>query len=442
MKLCDEVLEAAVLQAARHQFRLEDPAFYLDQVNTPSGPIHIRRVSAAIEQDTRRKLSRYTDQVQQEAHTRFRGRITLKQLIRVAFKENGVREDQLDLSSEMGIRSMLAQWDNFERRAIRAEGASNISISNIISNVMNKFALQGYLFVESAWRRFCQIVPVNDFKPMKTLNLLGDVIYKQIGTSGELNNASLADQAFANQVAPYGRIITIPWVAIVNDDLGMLTGIPLKIGQGGGLAVNDTVWALIKQAVAGSINGDDGNPFFRTTSDTTTHNKMYLPNKRSGSDSVLSSTGLKKAKALFDNQVDPNGNPLGLDLVMPLLVFGPSNWQPAVELMKYTQLVYGGASAAMQPQGNVWAGTMEPVMSRYIENPNYLNTTTGWGIFADPAGFCPAVQVGFLQGQDTPDVLQAGPDYQFDRLGVSIRGTLSFGAAMQNFRGAVWSLGA
>lgn len=438
------VLEAAVLQAARHQFRLDDDSFYSEP--TPDGAGRWRRVPEHMQRETQRDLkARYTDQVQQAAHTAFRGTITPKQLLVAAFRANGYYHD-LDLSGENGIRSMLARWDEFERgmmrdgRSITAEGASNISISNVLANVLNKFALQGYLFVESAWRQIAQIVPVNDFKPLKTINLLGDVMYKQIGSTGELQNAALADQAFANQANPYGRILTIPWTHIVNDDLGMLTGVPLKIGQGAGLALNDHFWTLWKNMAAGSVNGDDGAAFWRTTTGTT-DNLKYNPNKQSGGTTTLTSAGLTAAKKLFDNQIDPNGNPLGFDASTPTLLFGPSNWRAATELLKFNQLVYGGASASLQPNGNVWAGMMNPVMSRYIENANYVNSTTAWWILFNPASL-PVIQVAFLQGQDTPAVLQAGPDYQFDRLGVSIRGTMHFGATQQNFRGGVYSVGA
>jgi hypothetical protein len=368
-------------------------------------------------------------------------------------------DQTLELRSEGGIRSALQAWDHLERTGIKAEGASNLSISNILANVLNKFALQGYLFVEQAWRDICGIRSVNDFKPVKSINLLGDVMFKALGPVGELNNASLEDQAFANIAAPYGRIVTIPWTHLVNDDLGMLTGVPLKLGQGAGLALNDYIWSLWASLASGSVvnsgsgnfpsgaslNGDDGNAFWRTSSSLTAVAKKagtaYNLNKISGVGSPLSASSLLTAKKTFDNQVDPNGNPLGFDASTPILLFGPSNWVTAMELMHGVGLVYGGSAASRQPNLNVWQGVMRPVMSRYIENANYGNSTTAFWILFDPAAL-PVIEACFLNGVDTPAVLQASPDYQFDKLGISIRGTMPFGANQQNFRGGVYSVGA
>jgi hypothetical protein len=83
--------------------------------------------------------------------------------------------------------------------------------------------------------------------------------------------------------------------------------------------------------LAGTVNGDDGNAFFRTTSLTTAAAKKagtaYKPNKLTGGGSALSATRLTAAKALFDNQIDPNGNPLGFDGTTPVLIHGPTNWR-------------------------------------------------------------------------------------------------------------------
>jgi hypothetical protein len=434
----EAVIEAAILHATRHQFLLNDDSFYNEP--TPDGKGSRRRVPQYVQAEAQGTLrARYTDQVQQAAHTLFKGRIGLQQIFRACLGGDGA---SLDLRSEVGIRSMMSVWDH---QTIRAEGSSNLSISNILANVLNKFALQGYLFTEQAWRDFCAIRPVNDFKPVKSINLLGDVMYKQLGPSGELENASLGDQAFANVAAPFGRILTLPWTHIVNDDLSMLTGAPQKIGQGAGLALNDNIWTLWKNMAAGTVNGDDGNAFWRTTSSTTSAamraGTAYKPNKTSGGGSALQPSSLQTVKALFDNQIDPNGNPLGFDGVQPVLLFGPSNWQTATALLQAAAIVYGGASTSLQPDKNVWQGYCKPVLSRYIENANYVNSATAWWILFNPVALA-VIEVCFLNGVDTPAVLTASPDYQFDKLGISIRGTMPFGSNQQNFRGGVYAVGA
>jgi hypothetical protein len=373
----------------------------------------------------------------------FKGRITLKQTLQLAAQYAGINRHQIDLSGEDGVRDFMRAWDHSS--GIRAEGASNVSIANILANVMNKFALQGYLFIEQAWREICAIRPVNDFKPTKSINLLGDVMYKELGPSGEIENASFGDQAFSNQAKPFGRIGTIPWTHIVNDDLGILQTVPQKIGTGAGLALNDNIWTLWKQMAAGTVNGDDGNAFWRTTSDVTAASKKagraYLPNKQSGGGSAFGDTALKAAMALFWNQIDPNGNPIGFDGMTPKLLHGPTLWRDVTAQAQAPAIVYGGGTAALAPSANPWQGKFKPVMSRYVENANYGNTTTGWWLLFDPVALA-VIEVCFLNGVDTPAVLQAGPDFQFDKLGISIRGTMPFGSNQQNFRGGVYSVGA
>jgi hypothetical protein len=226
----------------------------------------------------------------------------------------------------------------------------------------------------------------------------------------------------------------------------MLTGAPMKIGQGAGLALNDNIWTLWKNMAAGSVNGDDGNAFWRTTSSVTTAamkaGTAYKPNKATSGTSAFSSTSLKTAKALFDNQIDPNGNPLGFDGLKPILMFGPTLWNDVMQVLYASALVYGGSTTGpATPNYNAFQGYFEPCMSRYIENANYVNSATAWWILFNPIALA-VIEVCFLNGVDTPAVLQASPDFQFDRLGISIRGTMPFGSNQQNFRGGVYNVGA
>jgi hypothetical protein len=255
-------------------------------------------------------------------------------------------------------------------------------------------------------------------------------------------------------------------VNIINDDVGALTGTPLKLGQGAGLALNNLVWATWNNAV--NINADDGNPFFNNVSGKhgtaptdllqTIGNANYQTNATLGSATALSSATLQQAKLLFDNQIDPNGNPLGLDTELPILLFPPDLWVTATELVDPSAmgLVYGGSTAAKQPNINLWKGRMKPVMSRYLNKTittrlsqpgstmavaTVSGSTTAWYVCFNPAALA-AIEVAFLQGQDAPTVQMASQDFQFDRLGMSMRGIFDFGCNLQNYRGAVKMLGA
>src|SRR5262249_78182 len=139
----DAILEAAVLHGLRHQLLLEDDSFYFEM--GPDGRTPIRRVPKRVQDDVQKDFkARYTDQVQQSAPTLFRGRLGLHELLAHGMRAMG-HTGSLDLRSEHGIIGMLKAWDHLDRqRSILAEGASNASIANVLANVMNKFALQGY----------------------------------------------------------------------------------------------------------------------------------------------------------------------------------------------------------------------------------------------------------------------------------------------------------
>ena len=69
------------------------------------------------------------------------------------------------------------------------------------------------------------------------------------------------------------------------------------------------------------------------------------------------------------------------------------------------------------------------------------NSATAWWLIHNQVAV-PVAEVVFLNGVDTPEVLQASPEYQFDRLGISIRGVMPFGVNAQNFRAGVYAVGA
>jgi hypothetical protein len=433
----DAVLECAVLQAGRHDFRLLDDDFYFDNENGRS----IRRVNARTQRETQNELkARYTDKVQQAAHTLFKGRVGLQQVLTAAARSNGYRGSEVirdDGDIERVLRASNWSMDN---SGFRADGASTASLANVLANVQNKFLLQGYLFVEQAWREISGVTSVKDFKATKNINLFGDFTFDKVGDSGELKNASLRDQAFSNQADQYGKILTIGRKTMINDDIVALTRVPMNLGRGSALKLNNVFWTEWLD----TTNVDDGGSTAFWAATHTIANQSANSNYISGSTSALSSSSLATAKTTFDKQVDPAGNPLGIEA--EILLLPPELDATAWELMNSQFIVMGGlastSSASKQPSENRWKGRYKPVMSRYLSNTAYTGySTTAWYLLANP-GIIPTIECVFLNGVDAPVIQQAGPDYQFNNLGISMRGVFDFGVNMQNFRGGIKSAGA
>jgi len=409
-QLTPEVVEAAVLQAGKCELFHED--FYKQHEVAPD-----------IRERTLRELkARYTDQAQQHAHDLYRGGIGLQQVLVAGAALNGKRiKDRFSGDGDIEAALRACNWD------IRAEGASTVSVANLLANVLNKFLLMGYLFVESSWRKVTAVRPVKDFKPTKSINLFGDFQYIQVGQDGQIKHATLQDQAFPNQAATYARILTINRQMIINDDLSGLTTTPQLMGRGAALKLNDVFWALFLNPG----NADDAIAFWSAS-----HTN---PNYFTGAATNLQSSSLTTAVLTYDQQVDPAGKPLGLD--PEILLVPPELDTTARELMNAEYLVgTGQTSQARQPNTNIWRGRFEVVKSRYLSNSAYTGySATGWYLLGPP-GVIPVIECAFLNGQEQPTVQTAQAEFQ--TLGISIRGFFDFGVAMQNFRGGVKSKGA
>lgn len=304
-------------------------------------------------------------------------------------------------------------------RGIQAAFSTN-AISDILSNVANKFLLAGYSAVDQAWRTFSRVKPVKDFKTNTSYRLTGPGTWEQIGPSGEIKYGTLGDQLFTNQALTYAKMVSITRTDIINDDLDSISDVPRMLGRGAGLKLNLVFWTAFMANTANFFGS--GNK-----------------NNQTGGSSALSSTSLGTAKKQFRNQTDADGNPLG---VMPkVLLVPPSLEETAIELMRSANYVAGGGSSiGLTPSSNGWQGAYQVVCTPYLENGNITgNSTTAWFLLCDPMDI-PVIETCFLDGNEIPTVEQADAD--FSTLGIEMRGYHDFGVAMQDYRGGQRSAGA
>lgn len=351
--------------------------------------------------------SMYDDATLNAAGDRFRGGIGLQELLLEAAWANGYTGRNFRDS-----RAVLRYAFNPGLEA----GYSTIDIGGILSNVANKFLLDGFYSVERTWRNITAVRNVSDFKTVTSYRLIGTDQYEQVAPGGELKHGTLGEEKYENKAETYGLMLSIDRRDIINDDLNAITAVPRKLGRGSGLKINDVFW---KTFMANSN-------FFKAA------NNNYI----TGASTALSIDGLTEGEVTFMEQVDAEGKPIG---IMPAIMLVPPTLSAVgSQLFNSTELRDTTASTKY-PVSNPHQNKYRVEVSRYLSNSQYTgNSSKAWYLLADATDL-PVIEVAFLNGQESPTIETA--DVDFNKLGVQMRGYHDFGVALQDPRGGVKAKG-
>ncbi|MFA6134567.1 MAG: Mu-like prophage major head subunit gpT family protein [Phycisphaerae bacterium] len=338
------------------------------------------------------------------ADKRFGGGIGLQELLMEAAWANGYtgrnfRDTRAVLRCAFG-----------HGQGIQAE-FSTVDIGGILSNVANKFLLEGFFSVERTWRNICSVRNVSDFKTVTSYRLIGADQYEPVAPGGELKHGTLGNESYSNKADTFGLMLSVDRRDIINDDLGAITTIPRKLGRGSGVKINDIFWTV----------------FLANSAFFTAGAKNYLV----GADTLLGIDGLSKAEQTFMDQTDSDGKPIG---IMPAILLVPTALNAlGTQLYKATEIRDNTTNKGAYPTSNPHTSKYRVEVSRYLANIKYPGySSKAWYLLADP-GDLPVIEVAFLNGQESPTIETAQAD--FDVLGVQMRGYHDFGVALQDARG-------
>jgi len=302
---------------------------------------------------------------------------------------------------------------------------STTSLPGILSNIANKMLLEGYNYIEDAWRKIAKIASVNDFKEHTRYRMTGSFTFEQVGPDGELKHGKLGEMKFGQKADTHGIMFALTRQMIINDDMGAFTDIPRQIGMGAAEAIADAAWGLWLRNPVQS----DGKAFFSTD------HKNYAE----GADSVLTVQGLTAAETMFSDQVKPNGRPLGIPasiLLVPTALKVPAEMlMKSILLNETTYVDTTNKKSNPSANANPHLGKFEVVSSVYLSNASFTGASSkAWYLLADPNRL-PSIEVAFLNGVDRPTVEKTDAD--FNTLGIQFRGYIDFGVREQDFRGAL-----
>ncbi|EGT3628216.1 Clp protease ClpP [Morganella morganii] len=286
---------------------------------------------------------------------------------------------------------------------------SSSDFGNILLDVANKSVLMGWETAEETFERWTKKGQLGNFNIAKRIGLGDFNSLRQVREGAEYKYVTVGDHAQQIALATYGELFSITRQAIINDDMSMLTDIPMKMGFAAKGTIGDLVYAVLTKNPAMA----DGKTLF--------HNDHG--NLGSGAPSVAA---LDANRMLMRKQKSGN-RPLN---IRPEFVLCPVALETSFNQIIKSSSVKGA---------DVNSGIANPIQNfaEVIAEPRLDdNSTVQWFLSAGQGR--DTIEVAYLDGIDTPYIEQ---QQGFTIDGVATKVRIDAGVAPLDYRGLVKSTG-
>ena len=209
-------------------------------------------------------------------------------------------------------------------------GFSTTSLPNALGSSVEKTALS--VFLESAANvlAVARVVSASSFKAGKAIRLSATSKLLPVGPTGEIKHGDLNEDSLDYKVGTYARMFAVTREALINDDLSILSDLPLVLGAESARTLNDLFFDTLI-ANAGSFFGA-GNG-----------------NLLTGAGSALSTAGLADAVANLRKRTDRDGRIIGFT---PTVLMVPASLETTARSVLYSTTLQRDQTADQQPMGN------------------------------------------------------------------------------------------
>ena len=361
----------------------------------------------------------FTDAELQAAHSQYRGRVGLQQVIIQAAAANGMPIHVGSRLHDGNLREALQYASGQNLQA----AFSTVSLPGIFSNLANKELLAGFEEEDNNWEEISDVKSVSDFKTHTSYRLNDEMEYEELGPGGVMKHGKISEEQYTRSADTYAKMFSLTRRDIINDDLGAFDDLRVRLGRGAARRLNRLVWTTFLS----------NHTTFWTSART---NYIEGSTTNLGTDGVGLSAGVKafrqRKSPLVTGAEESSRMTLG-GRATKLLV------PPELEAVAEALYVARNLAAVKAADANIHAGKYRVVVASELSDSVYGGgySSTAWYLFGDTLK---PVVTSFLNGQRSPTVESADAD--FNTLGIQFRGYHDFGCSQSEYLAGIKSKGA
>ncbi len=276
----------------------------------------------------------------------------------------------------------------------------------LLGDASRRAVAQGYQEAEENFDQFTRAVNVPDFKPTNLVGLGAFSDLDIVPEGGEYKQGTFSEQSQAMKIVTYGKLFTITRQAVINDDLGIFSDVPRKMGQ----AARRTLAKAVFELINSNPHLADGKRLFSAE-----HGNL-LPA------SLISTASVGAMQSAMRLQKDKSGNLIQVPMKGLLTPVALNLLARAVREAEYA---VGAGTGDKDP--NTVRNTFEVWDHGRLDEKD----PKAWYGLANPA-FVDGIVVGYLDGNQTPYLEQ---EQGFTVDGVSWKVRLDAAPAIADYRG-------
>jgi hypothetical protein len=314
-----------------------------------------------------------------------------------------VRDTAIGSLERAGVSTRGLSTDDILTRAAQA---TNSDFPLIVSNAMNKVALDAYKAAESPIKTLCRQRTLPNFKESTSIRAgeLGRL--EEMTESGEFTHTTRAESGETMRLKTFGRALNASRKLFIDDDAGVLGDMTAAFGE----AAAQTEADLLVSLLLDNPNMRDGDPVFDAGRGNI------------GTAGAVTVEALAEARQAMRLRTGLDGKTL-ISATARYLLVGADRETEAEKVLASIQ-------PAETDNVNPFAGKLVLLVEPRIQDGS-------WYLFADPARLV-AMQYAYLSA--APGV-QIQRTEAWDVLGMKFRAWLDFGAGWVDWRGAHYNEG-
>lgn len=331
-----------------------------------------------------------------DAANPFRGH-SLRELARACVERSGASTRAMDV-----------------RTVVATAFTSTSDFPLLLANTAQKALLKGFVEAPESFPLFTRAGTLSDFKEVSRagLGVFGNL--DQIPEGGEYKYGTFGEYGEKVKLATYGKLFAITRQAVINDDLGAFTDVPMKMGR----AAKRTIGNLVFSVLIDNAAMADGVALFHA------NHKNLLTG------AAINTASVDAMDAAMGVQTGPDGQPVNIGLrylIVPRALRGTAN---VVQKSEFEV----GASSRNNTTPNSVRDTFEVIADARLDKAS----AAVWYGSADPA-LVDTIEVSYLDGQQQPYMEQKNG---WDVDGTEFKVRIDAGVKALDYRGLAKNPGA